>query len=69
VNVAVGEPEVRLTVVGVNVPPAELSLGVTTTVPLMAPLAPMVKFVEATPVTPDVGPDIVTVVAGTGLDV
>jgi hypothetical protein len=46
VKVAVGVPELILTLVGVNVPPAELSLGVTTTVPVIAPSAAIVKLVE-----------------------
>jgi hypothetical protein len=69
VNVPVGVPELMLTVVGVKVPPAPPSLGVTTTVPVIAPFAPTVKLVEATPVTPLVGPESVTAVAPAAVDV
>jgi hypothetical protein len=63
VNVPVGDPLEILTVVGVNVPPLPASDGVTTTVPVIVPFAPTVKSVDATPVTPVVGPDSVTAVA------
>jgi hypothetical protein len=69
VKVAVGVPALILTVVGLKVPPAPPSDGVTTTVPVIAPLAPTKKFVEARLTVPVVGPLIVTAVAGTGLDV
>ena len=63
VNVAVGVPLLMLTVGGVNVPPLAASLGVTTTVPVIAPFAPAGKFVDAVEAVPDVGPDKVISVA------
>jgi hypothetical protein len=63
VNVPVGDPVVRFTEVGVNVPPAALSFGVTITVPVMAPPfgdTPNVKLVDATLTVPVVGPVTVT---------
>lgn len=58
-----GEPLEMMTLVGVNVPPALLSLGVTVTGAVSVPLAPTVKFVDGTPVFPLVGPVRVTAVA------
>jgi len=63
VNVAVVEPLLIFTVVGVNVPPPPLSLGVTVTVPVIVPSAPTVKFVDAVPTDPELGPESVTDVA------
>jgi len=58
-----------LTVVGVNVPPPPPAEGVTTIVPVIVPLALTVKLVEATPLTPEVGPVNNTELAGTALEV
>lgn len=63
VNVVVGEPLLIFTVVGVKVPPLPLSLGVTVTVPVIVPSAPTVKFVDAVPTEPELGPERVTDVA------
>ncbi len=60
------EVVVSVTVEGVNVPPAPLSLGVTTTDPATDPFEPTVKFVEAFPNAPEVGPERVIAVAGAG---
>jgi hypothetical protein len=63
VNVAVPIPEIEAEL-GVNVPPAPLSLGVTTTVPLTKPSEPTVKFDDAFPIVLVVGPVNVIAVAG-----
>ena len=63
VNVPVGVPLLMDTVVGVNVPPPPPSDGVTTTVPVIAPFAPMLKFDDATPTVHVVGPVSVVDVA------
>jgi hypothetical protein len=64
-NVAEGAPVVRLTVVGVNVPPPAPALGVTVTGPgtEVPATSATVKFVESAPVSPELGPDNVYVVA------
>lgn len=58
-----GVPEEMLTEVGLNVPPPPPEEGVTTTVPVIVPFAPTVKFVEAEFTSPEVGPVNVTAVA------
>jgi hypothetical protein len=65
VNVAEGAPVVRFTVAGVNVPPPPPSLGVTVTLARSTPPAgsATVKFVEATPTVPVLGPVSVYVAA------
>ena len=68
-NVADGAAVVRLTDVGVKVPPAAESDGVTTTVPVIAPpsgVTPTLNEVDATPDTPVVGPLMLTAVAAAG---
>ena len=65
----VGDPLLMLTVVGAKVPPPPPSLGVTTTVPVIAPFAPTVKLVLATPTTPLDGPVSVVAVAALELAV
>ena len=60
---AVGEPLVRETVVGVKSPPPLLSFGVTTTVPEIVSSAPTVKALEATVTKPLDGPLKVNAVA------
>jgi hypothetical protein len=58
-GVYVNEPDVvpldNVNVDGVNVPPAPLSLGVTVTLPLNAPLVVTLNAAEAAPTLPDVG--------------
>lgn len=49
-------PLVKVIDVGVNVPPPELSDGVITTEPVIAPLAATVKLLDAVPTKPLVGP-------------
>ncbi len=66
VNVAVGLPELISTKVGTNVTPAT-GVGVTRTVPVIDPFAPIVNGAEALPTVPVVGPDIVTAVAAAKL--
>ena len=62
-KVPVGLPLEIETVLGVNVPPAPESEGVTIIVPLIVPSAPIVKLVDATDTVPLDGPVIVILVA------
>lgn len=55
-NVPTVFPVVILTVLGVNVPPAPPSLGVIVTVDVAAEFSVAVKFVDATPGRPALGP-------------
>jgi hypothetical protein len=70
VNVcAVDVPSGIVTLVGVNVPPAPPSDGVTTVAAATLPFALTVKFVDAAPTAPVVGPVSVTAVAAPDADV